>query len=1281
MLKKLLIPNLLVLFFFQISIGQTFNGTGGAIPDDGASPTCFPITVTGVGTINNTYGLASVCLDITHTWDSDIEISLQSPNGTVINLSVQNGGSGENYTNTCFDGVSITSIASGSAPFTGNFLPDNPLGVNNNGQNANGVWSLCIQDILGGFAGTLNNWSITFNNTPAPPPPTQPVCIGNPPAGNDCGASTPVCNFNGYCGNTSSTYTVDDWPELSTTFCGTIDNNSFVTFVASDDTASFDVWVSNSSLGFGIQMMFYDGGCGSGAVNSYGCYNQINPSVFPTTISATGLTPGNTYYLMFDGYAGDVCDYVIAPISGVNILDVTTSAGSGSSSTSSATICIGESIILTASGGSGTYNWTGPGLSSTTGASVTATPSTNSTYSVTSSDPGGNCPITKDFIVNVTTTPTPPTVSTPVTICQNTTANPLTATGTSLLWYTTAAGGPTGIATPPTPSTAVAGNFTYYVSQTLTCGESVRVPIVVTVASGTPIPAVNNQVTYCQNSIASVLTATGSSLLWYISPGGGSGSAVAPVPSTATAGNTIYYVSQTASCGESPRAVITVTVNALPNPPAIVSPISYCLGAAALPLTATGSNLLWYTSAATGSSNTIAPTPLTSTVGNTNYYVSQTINSCEGPRATINVVINNTSAAPTAVSPVNYCNGTASVPLVAVGSGLLWYNNATGGTGSPAAPSPSTLTSGSSNYYVSQTTGCGESPRIPIQVTINPIPSAPVIAGDLSYCIGSTALPLTATGSNLSWYNNASGGPGTPSLIPSTAIAGTAAYYASQTVLGCESPRAALNVTITGLPPAPSLTNAAFTYCQLSASLPLTATGTSLLWYNAPTGGTGSSTAPLPSTTNTGVYSYYVSQTLSCGESPRAEIVVTVNPTPLAPSVASPVVYCQGITPVSLTATGNNLLWYTSSTLGTGIITAPTPSTATVGNTDYYVSSTTGACEGPRSLITITVNTTPAAPVVNTPLTYCEGNATPLLIAGGTNLLWYQNAIGGTGSASAPRPSTLTTGSILYYVSQTAGICEGPRDFIEVITLAKPDLGADKKDTVCFGTGYDLTSLFNTTGLTIRWTKDGQEITSPSAITESGIYQAQATNLNGCSDSALFMFNIRPPVIANAGRDTIAVKGIPHQLTASGGDTYSWYPVFPLDPSYSPFGPVQMANINNDQLFVVTAFNTIGCSDKDSVFISVYNGPTYYIPTAFSPDGDGLNDIFRAIPVGIVHTDWFRIYNRFGEILYSTNNWLKGWDGTYRNAKQPVGTYIWMIKGTDRNGKVIERKGTVLIVK
>jgi 1,4-alpha-glucan branching enzyme len=159
-----------------------------------------------------------------------------------------------------------------------------------------------------------------------------------------------------------------------------------------------------------------------------------------------------------------------------------------------------------------------------------------------------------------------PTATAAINYCQNETASALGATGTNILWYITAAGG-TGSATAPIPLTSVTGTTTYYVSQTIGC-ESARLPIVVTVTAATPAPAITTPVTYCQNSNAVALTATGTNLLWYNASTGGTGSAAAPLPATNSAGSTIYYVSQTLSCGEGPRAAITVTVSSAPAAPA-----------------------------------------------------------------------------------------------------------------------------------------------------------------------------------------------------------------------------------------------------------------------------------------------------------------------------------------------------------------------------------------------------------------------------------------------------------------------------------------------------------------------------------------------------------------------------------------------------------------------------------------------------------------------------------------------------------------------------------------
>ena len=427
---------------------------------------------------------------------------------------------------------------------------------------------------------------------------------------------------------------------------------------------------------------------------------------------------------------------------------------------------------------------------------------------------------------------------------------------------------------------------------------------------------------------------------------------------------------------------------------------------------------------ATGANFTLTSATQSITLQPGEYHIYITIPTC----ATI---------APTATSPISYCQNATATALTATGNNLLWYTTATGGTGSTTAPIPSTTTIGSTSYYVSQTIGC-ESPRFAIVVNITATTPAPTVTTPINYCKNATATALTATGSNLFWYAAATGGTGSAiAPIPNTTVVGSTTYYVSQTQSCGEGPRAAIVVNVNAIPIAPVVTSPV-TYCQNTTTTALTATGSNLLWYSVAIGGSGSATAPAPSTATAGSTTYYVSQTNTGCESPRAAIIVTVNAASLAPSVISSVDYCQNATAIALTATGNNLLWYTVATGGTGSTTAPTPTTATAGSTIYYVSQTTTGCESPRAAITVNVTALPLVPVVSSPVSYCQNVTAVQLSATGTSLLWYTVATGGTGVVTAPTPSTATAGTTIYYVSQSNSCGASPRAPISVVINATP---------------------------------------------------------------------------------------------------------------------------------------------------------------------------------------------------------------------------------------------------
>ena len=228
-----------------------------------------------------------------------------------------------------------------------------------------------------------------------------------------------------------------------------------------------------------------------------------------------------------------------------------------------------------------------------------------------------------------------------------------------------------------------------------------------------------------------------------------------------------------------PAGAITVTVNAKPNPPIVITPVTLCKGIPASPLTATGTGLLWYTAETGGTGSVTAPTPSTATIDTTDYYVSQTINNCEGPRAKIEVNVIDKPAVPTVVTPVTYCQNQAATPLTATGSNLLWYTTATGGTGTTVAPTPSTAVPGTTTYYVTQSNYCGESPRAAITVNVFAGPSATIAYTPSALCNASTAtpVPVTITGDKTGSFSISPSGlsinPSNGTLSPANAKPGT----------------------------------------------------------------------------------------------------------------------------------------------------------------------------------------------------------------------------------------------------------------------------------------------------------------------------------------------------------------------------------------------------------------------------------------------------------------------------------------------------------------------------
>ncbi len=273
-----------------------------------------------------------------------------------------------------------------------------------------------------------------------------------------------------------------------------------------------------------------------------------------------------------------------------------------------------------------------------------------------------------------------------------------------------------------------------------------------------------------------------------------------------------------------------------------------------------------------------------------------------------------------------------------------------------------------------------------------------------------------------------------------------------------------------------------------------------------------------------------------------------------------------------------------------------------------------------------------------------------------------------------------------YYLTARWGVCERS-DTIGVNVKFKPIANAGFDTVICHKTTATLRgSVIRTSGpVKFLWLPSAS-VTPPDNFIATAKpdttqeYVLEVSDDYGCNFKVYdtVLVEMHGPVPADAGHDTIAVTGVPHQLSASGGVSYVWSPAGPLN---NPFIQSPLATLSGDTRFTVYVQDNAGCIGKDEVFVKVYNGPTYYLPNAFSPNGDGLNDVFRPTPVGIVKTDYFRIFSRYGELVYETKQYRQGWDGMFKGKKQPQGTYVWMIKGLDRNGKIVEMQGTFILIR
>ncbi len=279
-----------------------------------------------------------------------------------------------------------------------------------------------------------------------------------------------------------------------------------------------------------------------------------------------------------------------------------------------------------------------------------------------------------------------------------------------------------------------------------------------------------------------------------------------------------------------------------------------------------------------------------------------------------------------------------------------------------------------------------------------------------------------------------------------------------------------------------------------------------------------------------------------------------------------------------------------------------------------------------------------------------------------------------------------------YFVEANLGKCQD-KDSISIKVVPYPISIVEADTALCFGSRKVINSTI--VGSSFNWQPkssllNANTLTPTAGPSKTTVYILQVMDTLGCPKIVADSIEIKvvAPVKINAGKDTTVVINQPLQLlVTSNNDSnnikYLWTPSLGLNSPTSANPIALYTNGSVDSiLYAVKGTTPEGCFGTDNIVVKIFKTePDIFVPTGFTPNSDGKNDILKPIPIGIVQFNYFTIYNRWGQILFTTKEIGKGWDGKFNGTEQPNGTYVFQTQGVDYTGKVIFRKGTTVLIK
>ena len=348
-------------------------------------------------------------------------------------------------------------------------------------------------------------------------------------------------------------------------------------------------------------------------------------------------------------------------------------------------------------------------------------------------------------------------------------------------------------------------------------------------------------------------------------------------------------------------------------------------------------------------------------------------------------------------------------------------------------------------------------------------------------------------------------------------------------------------------------------------------------------------------------------------------------------------------------------------------------------STYYTVTLNQAGCVNQDSLLVRVVDHVTLNPGNDS--TICLGD-TITLNPSGDGLYFAWSPASSLDDPNTKSPHAFPPATTTYSVRASIGKCF-TTGVVGIRTVPYPLSNAGSDIFICYQDTAQIEAVAN--GIRFDWIPvtylSDPAILSPKAFPpQTTVYTLLAYDTLGCPKPGISKITIRvnPPIIAFAGNDTSVVIGQPLQLHGSGAPAFLWSPDFALDRN-DISDPV--AHLTENQTYIMKTYTEEGCFGYDTINIKVFTtAPDIFVPNAFTPGGS-TNTVFRPIPVGISKIEYFRVYNRNGMLLYNTTQMGSGWDGTFNGKTQNVGGYVWTVRGIDYTGKVVSKKGTVVLIR